>query len=132
MTAGRYCYQHPQDSRFAYCAKCVRPCCRDCAVEFMSEYLCGECKKQVADQLAKHAVNPVATIAVLAGVLSLFTCGLVMGPVALWYARQAEKTLDRTPWMRGLWHARAAYVLGSVGTIIGILTGIQHWLESQA
>ncbi len=122
MARTHTCYQHAERPVVAYCDQCARPCCRDCSLELFQQYFCERCKRRVADELRRDAVQPDAVRAVIIGAIGVVAFGFVLGPYAIWRARMASRMLERTPWMRGHWHVRAAYALAGLATLMGILT----------
>lgn len=116
------CYQHSDRPLVAHCDLCSRPCCRDCSVEIFERYLCETCKNKVALDVEKNAVQPRAMIPVALGAAGIFFAGFILGPYAIWRAREAQKLLEHAPWLRGVWHVRAAYFLGGLATVQGVIS----------
>lgn len=121
MLRDHVCYQHPQRPVVSACARCGRPFCRDCGLEMLGMHLCEGCKLKVATEIENKVVLPDANRALLMAALGLFAAGFVLGPYALWRASQAQRLLRWTPWLRGRWHIRAAFVLGGVATLQGVM-----------
>jgi hypothetical protein len=124
MARTHYCYQHEDRPLVAYCAMCQRPCCRDCTLEIYEQYFCETCKHRVAQSIDRDAVHPDAMRSVMLAAVSVFVAGFLVGPYALWRAWSTSQNLAQTPWLRGRWHLRAAYLLGALGTASGL---IQLW-----
>jgi len=122
MARTHHCHSHAQRPVVAYCEQCARPCCRDCTVELFDQTFCPRCKKNAVDTLERHAVVPDALNAALVGALGVMIFGFVLGPYAIWRARTAAKMVERAPWFRGMWHIRAAYMLGAIATLSGVIT----------
>ncbi len=128
MRAGRFCHQHAEQPLMAYCDRCSRPCCRDCAVELFERYFCGKCRDRIAGELQFDAVQPEALSAVVLAGIGMFLAGALLGPYALWRSYRATQSLERTPWLRGRWHIRAAMLLGALGFVQGLIFFASRWL----
>lgn len=115
------CYQHPERAHYAFCSQCGKPCCSDCSVELLGEHHCEPCKTRMNREIVRGTVQPHALrAAVLAGG-GMLVFGVVLGPLALFRARMGAVMLDRAPWLRGQWHVRAAWVLGVLAILNGII-----------
>jgi hypothetical protein len=124
MARVHYCHQHDDRPLAAHCALCQRPCCRDCAIELFEQHFCETCKHVVSQSIERDAVQPDALRSALLAAVGIFVAGFVLGPYALWRAWGTARLLEQTPWLRGRWHVRAAYVLGAIATLQGL---IQLW-----
>jgi len=125
----RPCYQHDDRAMMAYCAGCARSCCPDCVLEISGDYYCERCRDQLARDVHQKSVLPEAWWAVLmalvATVFGFKLVGLLLGPYAISRAWKAQQILADAYWLRGIWHVRAAYVLGGFATAIGAVTLMQ-------
>lgn len=128
MFRERACHNHPDRALMAYCNYCSRPFCRDCATELLGDYYCATCKTRIAQQREQSAVLPDAQRAALMASVGLLMAGFLVGPYALNRAQNAAQLSARTPWLRGRWHLRAAYALGGIATLIGLLT-LWGWIQ---
>jgi hypothetical protein len=115
------CHQHEEQPLVAWCSQCARPCCRDCCLEIFGHYFCERCKNAMAHDLQRDAVQAAASRAPLIATVGLFLAGFLIGPYALWRARTARGHVQARPWMRGKWQVYAAFFLGSVAAVQGIL-----------
>jgi hypothetical protein len=75
----------------------------------------------MAHDLQRDAVHAAASRAPLIATVGLFLAGFLIGPYALWRARTAQGHVQARPWMRGKWQVYAAFFLGSVAAVQGIL-----------
>jgi len=117
----RQCYQHPDRGMFAYCDQCSRPCCDDCCVDVFGDYVCEGCKQRMLREIDRSAVQGDAQRAALMAAGGVVVLGFVLGPVAILRARASGGSLDRARWLRGRWHLRAAWVLGVLACLQGIV-----------
>ena len=115
------CHTHRERPSVAWCSQCARPCCRDCCLEIFEEYFCEKCKASLSEELARDAVQTDAARTPVIAIFGLFIGGFLLGPYALWRARAARDYVESRPWARGRWQPRAAYVLGGVATLQGLL-----------
>ena len=122
MARIHHCYKHDDRPVVAYCDQCARPCCRSCVLEVFDQYLCERCKQNAVDSVNRAEVQQDALRAVVMGAVGIFVLGFALGPYAIWRASTASKILDASPWLRGRWHVRAAYVLGALATAQGLIT----------
>lgn len=75
----------------------------------------------MGQDIDKHAVHPGALNAVAIAAIGIFLFGFALGPYAIWRARETSKLLDASPWLRGRWHLRVAYALGTLALIQGVV-----------
>ncbi len=121
MAHAHTCHKHEERPLVAYCASCQRPCCRDCTVEIFEHHFCEACKQDVTESISNDEVQSDAMRAVMLATVGIFAAGFAIGPYAIWRAHSASKILEQTPWLRGKWHVRAAYLLGALATVQGLL-----------
>ncbi len=64
---------------------------------------------------------PDAKQALILGIVSLFCCGIVLGPVAIMKANNARQAIAMDPTLRGGGMATAGMVLGIVSLVLNLL-----------
>lgn len=121
MSNLKRCHEHPERNVFAWCDHCNRPCCDECAVEIAGDWLCERCKQRVAADVTAARPHGDALRASLVGAAGVVLGGLLLGPYALFRARASRDALERAPWLRGRWLLRAAWVLGALATLQGLV-----------
>jgi hypothetical protein len=121
MSDLKRCHEHRERSVFAWCDHCNRPCCDDCAVEILGDWVCERCKLRLAEDVAVARTHGEALRAGVIGALGVVVGGLLLGPYALFRAHAASGLLDRAPWLRGRWLVRAGWLLGALGTLQGLV-----------
>ena len=67
------------------------------------------------------AVQPDAWRALIIAAVGVFVMGFALGPYAIWRARHASEMIEASPWLRGRWHVRAAYLLGALALVQGLV-----------
>jgi len=65
---------------------------------------------------------PEATVALVLGILSPLTCGVVLGPIAIWYGRRAQQQIRANPAaLGGEGLATAGIWLGAIGIVVFVI-----------
>jgi hypothetical protein len=63
-----------------------------------------------------------ATIALVLGILSPLTCGVVLGPIAIWYGRKAQQQIRAHPaTLGGDGLATVGIWLGAIGIVVFVI-----------
>ena len=117
----KHCFHHPKRIVFAFCDQCGKPCCDDCTLAVFNDYFCDNCKNRMAKDIDEAAVQPDALRAALFAGGGLFAVGFLLGPWAIFRTRVATALLTRCPWFRGAWHVKAAWVLGVLAVMQGVV-----------
>jgi hypothetical protein len=115
------CNTHPGVEAFDRCAGCAEPFCPNCLVEIHGESYCGACKvltirgkPQALEELTEpcQEANIAFILAMVSVVLSIFCCGLILGPVAIVRGAEAMKLINENPRLTGSGKALAAIIVG--------------------
>ena len=119
------CKNHPDAEAVDRCSACAEPFCPNCLVEIQGQKYCGSCKV-VAVQgqpMAPEMTMPCkeAGSALTYAIVSLFCCGIILGPIAISKALKAKKMMDQDPRLTGSGKATAALVIGIVGLVLCVL-----------
>lgn len=80
---------------------------------------CPECGTPVAHSIGSRPSSGHAVASLVLGVLAFFTCGLVLGPLAIYFGAKARKQIDTgltDPGSKGI--ATAGYICGIIATAI--------------
>src|SRR3954466_1851785 len=122
-----FCKNHPQVPATGRCAGCAEEFCGNCLVDLQGQKYCGACKVMVLQGKTPTAVvnyqeagqlpNKLAKEAMIYGIVSLFCCGVILGPIAIVKSNQAKKAMAQDPNLGGGGMATAGLVLGIIGTI---------------
>ena len=82
---------------------------------------------------AGQARPPEAMVALVLGILSLVTCGIILGPIAIWYGRRGQQRIrESAGQLGGASFASAGIWLGVVGIVLyggGLLIWFLHALD---
>lgn len=122
-----------------YCGKLIKRA--DSTCRFCGEYVGGSVG---SDNVGRPVSRPQAgyaskgtcsdaTYALVFGIISLFCCGVVFGPLAIYKANSAIKTIDDDPSYQGRDMAQVGKVLGIIGLVLvglkfvfGLLGGLAN------
>ena len=64
---------------------------------------------------------PGAKQALILGILSLFCCGIILGPIAIVNANKARQAIAMDPSLRGGGMATAGLVLGIIAVVLNVI-----------
>jgi hypothetical protein len=118
------CKNHPGVPAAARCGGCSEGFCPNCLVQIQGRSYCGDCKVMAIP--FPPIVEPTlscreANEALLLGILSIPCFGIILGPIAIFKAIAAKKSIARDPRLRGAGKATAGLLLGIVGFTFFVL-----------
>ena len=111
------CKTHPSIAAQDRCAGCAEPFCQTCLVEVRGQKYCGSCKVMAIDgpPTVDGTVPCVeASEALKYAILSLFCCGLILGPMAIQKGLKARRAIQSDPTLTGEAKANIAIMIGIV------------------
>lgn len=122
------CKNHPEMVAMDRCAGCAEPFCSNCLVAVQGKNYCSACKVMaVSGQPAvEEGTIPCkeAKEALIYGIVSLFCCAIIIGPIAIYKGLQARKMMAMNPRLSGSGKATAGIVLGIVGLVLFVVVMI--------
>ncbi len=121
------CKNHPEVPAVDRCAGCAEAFCSSCLVDMHGQKYCGACKVMAVrgqPVMSEEAMIPCkeAGEALTYAIVSLFCCGVILGPMAISKALKAKKMIELNPRLSGSGKATAAIIIGTVALVLWILS----------
>lgn len=123
------CKNHPETEAAGACVGCGAGVCEQCRLTLGGKMYCQECADRAIEQRpagAPAAPRPQAPGAVTSLVLALIgfvfvPAGIILGPLAIYYANQARDAIKANPSLEGSGLATAGYVIGIAITALAFM-----------
>jgi hypothetical protein len=125
------CRNHPNVPATGRCTGCAEEFCSNCLVDVRGQQYCSACKVMalegkvpgaaMAAQERGQLPNKAAKEVLILSIVSIFCCGIILGPIAIFKAVQARAELNRDPQLGGSGMVTAALVIAIISTILNIL-----------
>ena len=130
------CINHETTEAVDRCAGCAEPFCNNCLVDLSGIHYCSDCKYMVIDEPPVVEVEPTiplkeANDALKYAIIGIFCFGIILGPMALSKAGEAQKMIDNDPRYKGAGKVKAAYIIGSLA-ILFWLVGIVNRMRGDS
>ena len=122
------CLVHPGVPAVATCAGCAESFCDGCMVEIRGQRYCSSCKSMAvsADDFGPVAEAPEAAEALKYAILGIFCIGIVLEPIAIAKAIQAQNAIKTNPQLSGEGKANAALIIGIVFLVVWVLAMLSY------
>jgi hypothetical protein len=119
------CKNHPDVLAIDSCAGCGQPYCAFCLLVVGGKRYCNVCAVTARKELpvVEQASRPcqLADEALKYAIAGIFCFGVVVGPIAIYKAREAKKMIAHYPHLTGAGKANAAIVIGIFGIAVWTL-----------
>jgi hypothetical protein len=120
------CATHPDTEAVGACVACGTGVCIACRQTIDDRTYCQACAGKAsagAPAYLPREQAPGAVIALVLGIVGLMTgqLGIILGPLAIYYAVKAKRAVAENPLLEGRGMATAGYVLGIIATVLGTI-----------
>ncbi len=115
-----------EENKFCWhCGKIIKRSavkCRHCGA-FLDEGVKGGAVpgSTIADRFTSDLARKEANEALTYAIISIFCCGIILGPIAISKGSKALKTIRETPGSTGEGKATTAIVIGIIATVLSVL-----------
>ncbi len=123
------CKNHPQADAIGVCVGCGAGVCEQCRVTLGGRTYCQPCADRAFEERPAEAPAtpreqaPGAVTSLVCALIGfmIWPLGIILGPIAIYYANQAREAIRANPALDGSGLATIGYVLGIVITVLGAL-----------
>ena len=115
------CANHPMAEAERECAGCRRFYCEDCVVELGGWTYCGACKNAAVSAALAVVEFKQPRQALVMAIVSVFCCGIVLGPIAIVFGIQALNRIKADPRLPGKGVAITAVTIGSLVSLFNVV-----------
>lgn len=116
------CRNHAGTAAVARCTGCAESFCSNCLVDLKGKKYCASCKgMSVTPDAGPIGKCDLAKDALKYALVGIICFPFILGPVAIAKALGAKKEIAANPRLEGAGTANAAFVIGIIETILGVV-----------